>query len=113
MDKIKKYQDIIVDFLNYYNREMGNTTIQNIKRRVLIDRENNSFQLLAIGWGRNSYIFSPMFHFDIINEKIWIQCNNTEWEIVDFLMEAGVPKTDIVLGFVPADARHFYGFSVG
>ncbi|MCY7327773.1 MAG: XisI protein [Saprospiraceae bacterium] len=113
MDKIKKYQDAVVAFLQFYQSETGgNPPDANIQRRVLIDRENNSFQLLASGWNGIHYIFAPMFHFDIINGKVWMQCNNTEWEAVDFLMEHGVERQDIVLGFVSPEARAFSGFAV-
>ncbi|MDZ7880155.1 MAG: element excision factor XisI family protein [Saprospiraceae bacterium] len=44
-------------------------------------------------------------HFDIINEKIWVQKNNTDWEVGDMLEERGVPKMDIVVGFLPPDLR--------
>lgn len=113
MDKITHFQNVILQFLNNYNEEMGgNLPTSNPPRRVLADRENNSFQLLAQGWKGNHYIFGPLFHFDIINGKIWIQCNNTEREIVDELMAQGIDKQDIVLGFIPPQARHFSGFAV-
>ncbi|MFN0213960.1 MAG: XisI protein [Saprospiraceae bacterium] len=112
MDKIKKYQDTIIKFLHFYNSESGGNRLDApVKRRILIDRENNSFQLLSIGWNGIHYIFSPMFHFDIIDGKVWMQCNNTEWEAVDFLMEHGVERQDIVLGFVSPEARAFSGFA--
>ena len=101
MDKLKKYRDIIIQFLNHYNKETNGSASTPIERRILIDRENNSFQLLSTGWYESHYIFGPIFHFDIINGKIWMQCNNTEWEVVDELMAAGVDRQDIVLGFIP------------
>jgi hypothetical protein len=113
MDKIKKYQDVILQFLHHYNEETGgNRPDAKVKRRILADRENNSFQLLAIGWNGNHYIFGPVFHFDIIDGKIWMQCNNTEWEAVDYLMAHGVDRQDIVLGFVEPQARQYSGFAV-
>jgi hypothetical protein len=112
MDKIKKYQDIIIDFLNRYNSVKTSRLNDTIKRRVLVDREHNSFQLLSTGWRGNDYIFGIIFHFDIIDGKIWMQCNNTEYEVVDEFMAAGVDRNDIVLGFVPPQARHFSGFAV-
>jgi hypothetical protein len=112
MDKLKKYQDIVIGFLNRYHAETSKNLGDDIKRRVLIDKENNSFQLLSIGWRGNRYVFGTIFHFDIINDKIWMQCNNTEREVVDELMAAGVDRQDIVLGFVPPRARHFSGFAV-
>lgn len=111
MEKMSKYQDIIIDFLHHYNNESGGNKSDAVQRRVLIDRENNSFQLLDTGWSGKHYIFGPIFHFDIIDGKIWMQCNNTEWEVVDYLMEHGVDRQDIVLGFVPPHARHFSGFA--
>lgn len=111
MDKIAKYQDTIIDFLQHYNNESGVSRSETVQRRILIDRQNNSFQLLDTGWNGKHYIFGPIFHFDIIDGKIWMQCNNTEWEVVDYLMEHGVDRQDIVLGFIPPHARKFSGFA--
>lgn len=112
MDKVKKYQDIVTSFLeNYIEETSGGYAVETVKPRVILDRINNSFQLLSVGWSANRYTFSPIFHFDIINEKIWIQCNNTEREIVDELMSQGVDNQDIVLGFIPPHARHLLGFA--
>jgi XisI protein len=111
MDKIEKYQGIIINYLIRYNEETGGSTHHKTERRILIDKESNSFQLLSIGWRNNHYTFGPIFHFDIINGKIWMQCNNTEREVVDEFMAAGVDRQDIVLGFVPPAARHFSGFA--
>ncbi len=110
MDKIKKYQDIIIKYMYDYEAEFNDKG--DVKRRILVDRENNSFQLLSAGWHNDHYIFGPIFHFDIINGKIWMQCNNTEREVVDEFMAQGVDRQDIVLGFVPPYARHFSGFAV-
>jgi hypothetical protein len=111
MDKIKLYQYIVMGFLNRYNADTAAYADENIKRRIISDTVNNSFQLLSVGWRGNHFIFGPIFHFDIINGKIWMQCNNTEREVVDELMAAGVDRNDIVLGFVPPKARHFSGFA--
>ncbi|MGL4364864.1 MAG: element excision factor XisI family protein, partial [Bacteroidales bacterium] len=51
MDKIAHYQEVIIQFIHRYQVEMdGNSPKNPVKRRVLIDKENNSFQLLSIGW---------------------------------------------------------------
>lgn len=114
MDKINHYQQVILDFLHKYNEESGgNQPETHTQRRILADFENNAFQLLSIGWRNSHFIFGPIFHFDILDGKIWMQCNNTEWEVVDELMARGVAREDIVLGFVPPYARKFTGFSEG
>lgn len=112
MDKVKKYQDILIKYLSDYAQKGQIANMPEVETRVIIDRENNSFQALHIGWHGAQYIFSPIFHFDIKNGKIWFQCNNTEREVVDELMAMGVAKEDIVLGFQPTYARPYSGFAV-
>lgn len=51
-------------------------------------------------------------HLDIINNKIWIQLNNTELDVDQALVEMGVPKEDIVIGFLPAYIRHASGYVI-
>ncbi len=113
MDKITSYQNILIQYLTNYARHSRPANIPDVETKVIADRENNSFQLLRIGWQGNQYIFAIVFHFDIKNGKIWFQINNTEREVVDELMKLGVQREDIVLGFQPPYARPYTGFAVG
>ena len=113
MDKVKKYQDIIVKYLENYARHSRPANLPDVETKVVADRENNSFQLLRIGWQGNQYIFAIVFHFDIKDGKVWFQINNTEREVVDELVEMGVSREDIVLGFQPPYARPHTGFAAG
>lgn len=109
MDKIEKYQDIIIQFLEEYAAiPYANSTIE---KQVLADRERNHFQLFSIGWENNQFDHSIIFHFDIKDGKVWIQQNWTEVQIGDELVERGIPATDIVLGFQPPYARAYTGFA--
>ena len=44
MDKLKKYQDILVDYLSEYAK-IKPANLPNIESSTIIDRENNHFQL--------------------------------------------------------------------
>ena len=48
----------------------------------------------------------------ISNEKIWVQCDNTEDGITKELLSAGIAKEDIVLGFHEPKIRQYTGFAV-
>ena len=111
MDKVKKYEQIIVALLNDYAGIKKSLT-PNIKSQVVIDKDNHHYQLLSIGWNNGKFVYTMAFHFSIINGKVWIQQNNTDSMIADELMEKGVPKSDIVLGFVPEKVRGSEGFAV-
>jgi hypothetical protein len=51
-------------------------------------------------------------HIDIKNNKIWIQHNGTENSIAKELIELGVAKDDIVLGFHTPYMRRFTDYSI-
>ncbi len=111
MDKVEKYQHIIIEFLKEQAKPTQGMD-NDIRREVIVDKESNNFQLLHMGWKGHAHQFFVAFHFSIINEKIWLQWNRTEHEVVDYLMEKGVPKEDIVLGLKPPFARAHSGFAV-
>jgi len=52
-------------------------------------------------------------HIDIIGDKVWIQYDGTNRPVADELMAAGIPPTDIVLGFHPPKMRQHTEFAVG
>jgi hypothetical protein len=49
---------------------------------------------------------------DIINGKFWIQRDGTEYGIARELVDAGVPKEQIVLAFRAPEIRKHTGYAV-
>lgn len=111
MDKIKKYEQAILSFLQEYAKE-GLANAESIETQLIADAERHHYQLMRIGWLNKEFIHHCIFHFDIKNSKVWIQQNNTELQVADELMKLGVPASDIVLGFQPESVRPHTGFAV-
>jgi hypothetical protein len=111
MEKLSGYQQIIIDYLNEQAKIIP-ANLPDIESHVIVDRENNHFQLLQTGWQGPKYVFTVVMHFDIKDGKVWFQRNITEHDAVDVLMERGVAREDIVLGFRPPYARAYSGFAV-
>ena len=109
MDKVKKYEKIICDLLNEYGAIKKIPA--EVKSQVIIDKENHHYQLLSMGWHKTGFTFQTVFHFDVIDNKIWIQQNNTDVMIADELIRKGVNKEDIVLGFIAPSMRRYSGFA--
>lgn len=61
----------------------------------------------------NRYYHGCMIHMDFKDGKIGVQHDGTDLPVVDELEKAGVPKEDIVLGFIPPDRRQYTGYAVG
>ncbi|MCO6489857.1 MAG: XisI protein [Phaeodactylibacter sp.] len=110
MDKVEKYQEAIIDFLEEKAR-LRPVNLKNVENQIIIDKENRHYQLLSIGWDDNKFNFHAVFHFDIRDGKVWIQRNDTEVMVADELIERGVAREDIVLGFQPPYARPYTGFA--
>jgi hypothetical protein len=84
----------------------------NIDSRVLFDDERGSYALVQVGWDGVKYIHGVVIHIEMIDGKIWIQYDGTENGVASELVEAGIAKNQIVLGFRPEKVRVHTGFAV-
>ncbi len=71
------------------------------------------YQLMTVGWHGQRRVHGCILHVDIKDGKIWIQHDGTEEGIANRLVEAGVPKNEIVLGFQSPFQRRHTEFAVG
>jgi len=83
-----------------------------IEVQTIFDKERDHYQVVAVGWDKQERIYGCSIHLDIKDEKVWIQANNTELDIGQYLVEMGVPKSDIVIGFQPPFIRKYSGYAV-
>lgn len=111
MDKVKSYQNIIVTLLEEYAAIPPSYPTM-LRDELIIDTQRNHFQLLTVGWEDDQFVHEAIFHLDIIDGKVWIQQNNSEAKLTDELIERGVLKSDIVLGFQHPAMRAYSGFAV-
>lgn len=111
MEKIKHYQELIANLLRECATPL-NSNLPGLEDQVILDFENNHFQLVTVGWNNKKYVYLPLFHLDLKPDgKIWIMVNNTDVRIAEELVSRGVPRTDIVLGFQPQSVRPFTDYA--
>jgi XisI protein len=111
MDTLRKWQNVIAEFI----AELADIPYANapdLSRQPIIDRDGNHFQLMVVGWDKGRFACDIILHFDIKGDKVWIQRNNTELMVGDELVERGIPKDHIVLGYKSPFARPYTGFAV-
>ena len=109
MDKVLKYQKILRNVLHAYAADdiPKPHTPDDMQIRLLFDDENKHYQVLYTGWRQYQQTFSVIFHFDIIGDKIWVQRNTSDYDIIGDIETAGVPKSDIVLAFYAPEVRSY------
>jgi hypothetical protein len=111
MDKIDRYRDIVRRVIEEY--ASYKPSHGQIDTEAVIDRDRDHYEVMQVGWDRHRRVHGSVIHLDIIDGKIWIQYDGTNWPVADELLAAGVPKEDIVLAFHPAELRPLTGFGVG
>lgn len=109
-DKVARYRAIarqVVTEYASYKLSYGQVITQ-----AITDDEHGHYAVIHVGWdNKGRRVYGPVIHLDLINGKIWIQHDSTDWPVADALLEAGVPPSDIVLGFQPAELRPYTEFA--
>ncbi len=106
MDNTKKYSIIIQKVLEEFvaTRKSSKNEIQTL---LLCDTVRHHYQIVRMGWPNEQQVFNVIFHIDLIDGKIWVQRNMSDYDIVGDIEVQGVPKKDIVLAFhIPEMRAH-------
>lgn len=110
MDTLKRYQEIVSKLIREY--ASYKPSHGQIETEAIIDLERNHYEVMHIGWDGPRRVHGSVVHIDIIDGKIWIQYDGTSRPVAEKLLEAGVPREDIILGFHPAELRQYTDFGV-
>lgn len=107
MDSLSSYQETIKKLL-----ENLAPPSDEIESQIITDTEHDHYQLTQVGWKNNRRVYGCVLHLDIKDQKIWIQHNGTELDIAQELVNRGIPKQQIVVGFQSPFKRQFTEFAV-
>ena len=78
----------------------------------IFDDERGQYLVLDRGWHGDKYLHATPIHISLIDDKVWVQFDDTEEGVATALMAVGVSKEDIVLGFRHPKIRQHTGFAV-
>jgi len=115
MDKLEKYRNIIKNILiEYY--EMTTAKIAESREveasdRLAFDEKRDQYLWFRFGWDDKKQIQHIIMYLCIKNGKIWVEEDATNLCVVDDLLSAGIPQSDIVLGFHHPSKRGFTEFA--
>ena len=99
------YRDIIERLLTQHVGELKQYA--DLRDKTVFDRQSDSYLLVREGWDKGRRVHAVITHLEIIDGKIRVQEDWIEHGIAAELEEAGVPKSDIVLGFQPPYVRPY------
>lgn len=102
------YRDLVQEILKGHSENHLNV---NTEVQLIFDTERDHYQVIHLGWEELTRVYGCIIHVDIKDGKIWIQRDRTEVGVANELVNAGVPKKDIVLGFQAPYKRPFTEFA--
>ena len=70
-----------------------------IRTMMMFDRTRGQFLLIDEGWEGYKRIYSVWAHVELAEDRLRIHEDGTEVGIANLLVQAGVPKQNIVLAF--------------
>lgn len=114
--KLQTYQAKIQDILTHYYE----TTIQakqaqgqdELADQLAFDTQRHQYLWLCSGWNGKKRIQHISMYLKIKDGKIWVEEDNTDLGLVDALLEAGIKKSDIILGFQHPSKRSLTEFAI-
>jgi hypothetical protein len=112
MDRLATYRQWIQELLTAFVQPVSKYQ-RGIEEQLIFDTERDHYQVLAVGWDKGNRVYFTMLHLDIKDNKIWLQENSTDFDIIEALEEKGVPKSDIVLAIHPQEVRSLTDYAVG
>jgi hypothetical protein len=111
MDQLttNRYREIIERIITQYAEIPS--AYGEIESQCVFDRERDHYLLMNLGWDK-ARLHGCLIHVDLIDRKVWIQRDGTEYGIARELEDAGVPKEHIVLAFRRPEVRKLTGYAV-
>lgn len=111
MVPVTEYPDIVKRVIDEYAAfppSHGEVEVETV-----YDEGKGHYELLHVGWNGWHRIHGSVIHVDVKEGMIWIQHDGTEEGIAEDLVQAGVPRDRIVLGFRHPFKRPHTGFAIG
>jgi hypothetical protein len=111
MDKMTKYKETLKQILKEHVAISRQQATPEVEKLLVADDENGHYIWLRLGWRNGERQNCPVIQARVKDGKIWVEEDWTDIGFVDQLLEAGVPKEDIVLAFHAPELRPYTEFA--
>ncbi|MFM7219963.1 MAG: XisI protein [Nodosilinea sp.] len=112
MDKLAEYPKLIRQLLTDYVELSNRNPSPDLETFLVVDEAKAHYIWMTLGWQNGERVAGMTVYVRIRDGKFWIEEDWTEAGIATDLVEAGVPKEDIVLAFHEPKMRQYTDFGV-
>lgn len=110
MDKLNKYRQIIKTVLARHAAQPP--SIGQVATVPIFDDQSDNYMVVDMGWNPTGRVHAVVLHLHLQREKVWVEVDGTETGITQELLDGGIPKEDIVLGFYRPERRKLTEFAI-
>ena len=103
VEKLNKYQSILQQIVEKHAKVMASD--RQIESVAICDTVHDNYLLMGVGWDHAGRAHDIIFHLRLKDGKVWIEWDGIEYGIAHDLLEAGIPKEDIVMAFYEPTPR--------
>ncbi len=112
MEKIIRHKSIAKSLLSNLCERLSKG-IPDVTFEVLLDEEKGQFLLYKNGWRGMHRMYGCVAHIEVRQDgKVWLHHDGTDLAIGQVLLDKGVAKKDLVLGFQAPARRADTEFAV-
>jgi hypothetical protein len=83
------------------------------EQEFVLDDTGGHYLILHVGWNDFERTYAVVVHIDIKDNFVWVQRANTNYNVVQALLDQGIPKNRVVLGFHTPFKRQFTEYAKG
>jgi len=112
MDKLTRYRELVKGLLTELAAPVARYPDGDVESACVFDDQRGHYLVLSVGWTGDRRVRGTPIHVRLRDGKVWVEEDWTDARVVDRLVEAGIPKEDIVLGFQPPNLRKLTEFAV-
>ncbi|MEP7198446.1 MAG: XisI protein [Chloroflexota bacterium] len=112
MEQLTEYRNLIKRLLTHYAELLNRHPTAGEEVEVVFDEIHDHYMLINLGWAQKRRVRGNIVYVRLRNGKFWIEEDGLEHGIATDLLEAGVPKEDIVLAFHHPTMRPYTEFAV-
>ncbi|GEM_PF-992988 len=77
------------------------------------DTSTDNYAVWCVGWDTvTGRVLAPSVYLRIAQGKIYVEENKTEIDLIERLLAADIPATQIVLGYMHPNERPYFEFAV-
>lgn len=112
MDKLDRYRKLIRQFLQERADLMNRHPIAGLETLSVFDEARDQYLIYNVGWPNGKRARYVTLFARLHNGRIYIEEDGTEEGFANLLVEAGVPREDIVLAFHAPEMRRLSEYAV-